>query len=60
MGALINSTVDFDAEENGASAERVQGENVTPGLLETLGAQPLTGRLAAVRFLDTALHALIS
>jgi putative ABC transport system permease protein len=45
IGALVNNAVDFGAEENGVSAERVQGENVTPGLLEALGAQPLIGRL---------------
>ena len=45
MGALTNNAVDFGAEENGVPAERVQGENVTPGFLQALGAQPLMGRL---------------
>jgi len=45
MGAVVNNAVDFGAEENGTPAERVQGENVTPGLLQALGAQPLMGRL---------------
>jgi putative ABC transport system permease protein len=45
MGALTNNAVDFGAEENGASAERVQGETVTPGLLQALGVQPLIGRV---------------
>jgi putative ABC transport system permease protein len=45
IGALTNSAVDFGAEENGMPAERVQGEYVTPGLLQALGAQPLIGRL---------------
>jgi putative ABC transport system permease protein len=45
IGALTNNAVDFGAEENGVPAERVQGENVTPGLLQALGAQPLMGRL---------------
>ncbi len=45
IGALSNNAVDFGAEENGIPAERVQGENVTPGLLEALGVQPLIGRL---------------
>jgi putative ABC transport system permease protein len=45
IGALVNNAVDFGAEENGVPAERVQGENVTPGLLQALGAQPLIGRL---------------
>src|SRR5664279_708744 len=41
IGGLANSAVDFGAEENGGPAERVQGEFVTPGLLQALGAQPL-------------------
>jgi putative ABC transport system permease protein len=45
MGAVVNNAVDFGAEENGQPAERVQGENVTPGLLQALGAQPMMGRL---------------
>jgi putative ABC transport system permease protein len=45
MGAFTNSAIDFGAEENGAPAERVQGEEATPGLLEALGVQPLMGRL---------------
>jgi putative ABC transport system permease protein len=45
MGALSNSVVDFGAEENGVPAERVEGEYVTPGLLQALGVQPLMGRL---------------
>ncbi len=45
IGALTNNAVDFGAEENGEPAERVQGENVTPGLLRALGAEPLIGRL---------------
>ena len=45
IGALSNNAVDFGAEENGVPAERVQGEEVTPGLLQALGAQPLIGRL---------------
>ena len=45
MGGLANSAVDFGAEENGLPAERMQGEYVTPGLLEALGVQPLMGRL---------------
>jgi len=45
MGGLSNSAVDFGAAENGMPAERVQGENVTPGLLKALGVQPLMGRL---------------
>ena len=45
LGALVNNAVDFGAEENGLPAERVQGENVTPGLLQALGVQPMLGRL---------------
>jgi putative ABC transport system permease protein len=45
IGAVTNNAVDFGAEENGAPAERVQGENATPSLLQTLGVQPLMGRL---------------
>jgi putative ABC transport system permease protein len=45
IGAVINNAVDFGAEENGQAAERVRGENATPGLLHALGVQPLMGRL---------------
>jgi putative ABC transport system permease protein len=45
IGALRNNALDFGAEENGAPAERLQGEYVTPGLLQALGVQPLMGRL---------------
>jgi putative ABC transport system permease protein len=45
IGALTNNALDFGAEENGAPAERIQGEYVTPGLLQALGVQPLMGRL---------------
>ncbi len=45
VGGLSNSAVDFGAEENGVPAERVEGEFVTPGLLETLGVKPARGRL---------------
>jgi putative ABC transport system permease protein len=45
IGGLSNNAVDFGAEENGVAAERVQGENATPGLLQALGVQPMMGRL---------------
>jgi putative ABC transport system permease protein len=45
IGGLSNTAVDFGAAENGMPAERLQGENVTPGLLQALGVQPLRGRL---------------
>jgi putative ABC transport system permease protein len=47
LGAVVNNAVDFGVEENGIPAERIQGENVTPGLLQALGVQPLMGRLIA-------------
>ncbi len=45
IGAVVNNAVDLGVEENGMPAERIQGENVTPGVLEALGVQPLLGRL---------------
>ena len=45
VGGLSNSAVDFGAAENGIPAERVQGEFVTPGMIEALGVQPARGRL---------------
>jgi putative ABC transport system permease protein len=45
MGAMTNNVRDFGAEENGFPAERIQGEDLTPGLLQALGVQPLMGRL---------------
>jgi putative ABC transport system permease protein len=45
FGGLSNSAVDFGAAENGMPAERLQGEYVTPGLLQVLGVQPMRGRL---------------
>jgi hypothetical protein len=37
IGAVVNNAVDFGVEENGMPAERIQGENVTPSLLQALG-----------------------
>jgi putative ABC transport system permease protein len=45
IGAVVNNAVDFGVEQNGMPAERIQGENVTPSLLEALGVQPFMGRL---------------
>ena len=45
MGAVVEAVRDFGADENGMPADRIQGENVTPGLLQALGVQPLMGRL---------------
>jgi len=45
LGAMSSYQADFGAEENGAAAERIQGEEYTPELLQALGVQPLMGRL---------------
>jgi putative ABC transport system permease protein len=45
MGAVVQTVRDFGAEENGTTADRIQGENVTPGLLQALGTPPMMGRL---------------
>ena len=45
LGAMSGSARDFGAAENGAPAERIQGEEYTPELLQALGVQPLLGRL---------------
>lgn len=45
MGAVVQTVRDFGAEENGMPADRIQGENVTPGLLQALGTPPMMGRL---------------
>jgi putative ABC transport system permease protein len=45
LGGMSNTTRDFGATENGAPAERIQGEDYTPELLQALGVQPLMGRL---------------
>src|SRR5438105_14080087 len=45
MGAMSGDGRDFGAAENGAPAERIQGEAYTPELLQALGVQPLLGRL---------------
>jgi putative ABC transport system permease protein len=44
LGASIASELDLGAAENGMPAERIEGEYVTPGLLQTLGCAPLFGR----------------
>ncbi|MBV8897603.1 MAG: ABC transporter permease [Acidobacteriaceae bacterium] len=44
LGAAFNNELDLGAAENGMPAERIEGENVTPGLLRALGASPLMGR----------------
>src|SRR5258708_19326699 len=45
LGAMSGSAADFGAAENGAPAERIEGEDFTPELLQALGVQPLMGRL---------------
>ena len=45
LGGVSNTALDFGAEKNGVPPERVQGENVTPGLLQALGVRPAMGRL---------------
>jgi len=45
IGAVIATEADFGAAENGLPAARVEGENVTPGILRAVSASPLMGRL---------------
>jgi len=45
LDALDQDVRDFGAVENGAAAERIEGEECTPGLLPALGVQPLMGRV---------------
>jgi putative ABC transport system permease protein len=45
LGAMGGDERDFGAAENGAPAERIEGEEYTPELLQALGVQPLLGRL---------------
>jgi len=45
IGAAFGNGAAFGAQENGLPAELVAGESVTPGLLQTLGVQPMMGRL---------------
>ncbi len=44
LGAAVANEADFGAAENGMPAERVEGESMTPGLFQVLGASPLIGR----------------
>ena len=44
LGAAVPNAADFGASENGMPAERIEGENATPGLFPALGIQPLMGR----------------
>jgi putative ABC transport system permease protein len=44
MGAMYPNAKYFGADENGAPAERLEGEDVTADILPLLGVQPLMGR----------------
>ncbi len=44
IGAVIVTSRDFGAEQNGVAPERLQGENVTPEVFPALGVRPLMGR----------------
>src|SRR5262249_43535532 len=43
-GALGGAAHDFGAEENGAPAERINGQTFSPGMFRVLGVQPIMGR----------------
>jgi putative ABC transport system permease protein len=45
MGGVVGTLFDFGVEENGLPADRITGENITPGLFQALRVQPLMGRL---------------
>jgi putative ABC transport system permease protein len=45
LGAMSGNVQDFGAAENGMPAERIEGEEFSPELLQALGVQPLMGRL---------------
>ncbi len=44
MGAMFINAKYFGADENGAPAERIEGEDFTPEILPALGVKPLIGR----------------
>jgi putative ABC transport system permease protein len=45
MGSMTDNTRDFGAEENGLPADRINGEEFSPGLFQALGVKPLMGRV---------------
>ncbi len=45
MGASLNDQRDFGAEEDGTPAERIAGQGFSPDLFQTLGVQPMLGRV---------------
>src|SRR5262245_26286967 len=45
IGVLFGAAHDFGAEENAAPAERLVGEQYSPGVFRALGVQPLMGRV---------------
>jgi len=45
MGALIVNARYLGAGENGEAAERIEGEDVTPGVMPAFGVKPMMGRM---------------
>jgi putative ABC transport system permease protein len=45
IGASIADRKDFSAGEDGSPPERVMGQGFSPGLFQTLGIQPMLGRV---------------
>jgi putative ABC transport system permease protein len=45
IGAMVDNSHDFGAEQNGFPADRVTGEDFSPGLFQALKVQPLMGRV---------------
>ena len=45
LGGMSLNLHEFGAQENGVPAERIQGEDITPELFQTLGVQPMMGRV---------------
>src|SRR5262245_29424485 len=43
-GIMGGASHDFGAEENGAPAERINGQTFSPGMFRVLGVQPIIGR----------------
>jgi len=45
VGAFNGGTAVIGAEENGAPAERINGETFTPSMFKAIGVQPILGRI---------------